>query len=97
LKLIVDNVASEDAAISMRYNSLEAGGEILVRVGLSFIDSERACLNAADEIPTFDFNAVSKSAVSQFDDLLNRIRVDTTNVSADSLTLFYSSVPADGE
>ena len=97
MRLIGDNARSEDVAISMRYNSLKAGGEILVRVGLSFIDSERACLNAADEIPTFDFNAVSKSAASQFDDLLNRIRVDTTNVSTDSLTLFYSSVPACSE
>jgi putative alpha-1,2-mannosidase len=87
-----DHVGNEDAAVSMRYNSLEAGEEILVRVGLSFIEPERACLNAAEEIPTFDFDAVSSSAVSQFDDLLNRIRVDTSNVSTDSLILFYSSV-----
>ena len=93
-RLIGDHGVYKDAAISMRYKSLGAGGEILVRVGLSFIDPERACLNAAEEIPTFDFNAVSISAASQFDNLLNRIRVDTTNVTTDSLTLFYSSVPS---
>jgi len=76
----------------MRFDSLETGGEILVRVGLSFIDPVQACFNAEKDIPVFDFEEVQTSAVSQFDDLLNRIRVDTTAISDDTLTLFYSSV-----
>ena len=68
------------------------GEELLVRMGLSFISSEQACLNAESEIPAFDFEKVSQSSASQFDDLLNRIRVRTYGVSEDTLLLFYSSV-----
>jgi putative alpha-1,2-mannosidase len=63
-----------------------------VRVGLSFVSSHQACLNAEAEIPTFDFDLVSQSTVSQFETLLNRIRVDSANISDESLTLFYSSL-----
>lgn len=88
-----DDVGEKDgSAVAMRFDPLEAGGEILVRVGLSFIDPVQACFNAAEEIPDFNFEDVQTSAVSQFDALLNRIRVDTTGISDDTLTLFYSSV-----
>jgi putative alpha-1,2-mannosidase len=83
----------DGSAVAMRFDPLEAGGEILVRVGLSFIDPVQACFNAAEEIPEFNFEEVQASAVYQFDALLNRIRVDTTGISDDTLTLFYSSVP----
>jgi putative alpha-1,2-mannosidase len=91
---MVDDVGDKDgSAVVMRFDPLKVGGEILVRVGLSFIDPVQACFNAAEEIPDFDFEEVQTSAVSQFTDLLNRIRVDTTGISDDTLTLFYSSVP----
>jgi putative alpha-1,2-mannosidase len=59
---------------------------------MSFISPSQACSNAEQEIPTYDFEAVSQSSVSQFETILNRIRVDPTHVSNDTLTLFYSSV-----
>ena len=83
---------SRDAAVLLRLHPLAAGDHILVRMGMSFISPDQACSNAAEEIPTFDFEGVSDSSVSQFESLLNRIRVDTTNVSEDTLILFYSSV-----
>ena len=85
-------MASRDAAVLLRFNPLAEGEHILVRIGMSFISADQACSNAAEEIPTFDFNAVSKSSVSQFESLLNRIRVDTTDIPEDTLSLFYSSV-----
>jgi len=83
---------SKDGAVILGLTEMAAGEEVLVRMGLSFISNEQACSNAEQEIPTFDFEAVSQSANSQFEDLLNRIRVNTTDVPEDTLTLFYSSV-----
>ena len=87
------SMASRDAAVMIRLNPLAAREHILVRMGMSFISPDQACSNAAEEIPTFDFDAVARSSVSQFESLLNRIRVDSTGVPEDTLTLFYSSVP----
>ena len=76
----------------LRFNRLAAGEQILVRMGMSFISPDQACSNADEEIPTFDFEDVSQSSISQFETLLNRIRVESTNVTNDTLILFYSSV-----
>lgn len=83
---------SKDAAIMFRLTPMEAHDYILVRMGMSFISNDQACSNAQEEIPTFDFDAVSQSSHQQFENILNRIRVDTTDVSNDTLKLFYSSV-----
>ena len=90
-KFLADRL-TDDAAVMLRFSRLAAGEQLLVRMGMSFISSSQACSNAEEEIPTYDFEAVSQSSVSQFESILNRIRVDTTNVSNDTLTLFYSSV-----
>ena len=82
----------KDAAVVLRLSPLAAGKQVLVRMGTSFISSNQACSNAEQEIPLFDFEEVAKSSNSLFETLLNRIRVNTTNVSDDTLRLFYSSV-----
>ncbi|KAI0697371.1 glycoside hydrolase family 92 protein [Cytidiella melzeri] len=64
---------------------------ILVRVGVSFISSDQACANAESEIPTFDFDGVREAAFNEWDELLGRIKVETTNVEPDIVQLFYSS------
>lgn len=76
----------------LRFNRLAAGEQVLVRMGMSFISTEQACSNAEEEIPAFNFEDVSQSSISQFETLLNRIRVDPTHVTNDTLVLFYSSV-----
>jgi putative alpha-1,2-mannosidase len=83
---------SKNPAVMLRFTPLAASEEVLVRMGTSFISHEQACSNAEEEIPDFEFDSVSESSVSQFETLLNRIRVDTTNVTDETLTLFYSSV-----
>jgi len=82
----------DDAAVLLQLTPLAAYEQILVRMGMSFISTDQACSNAETEIPTFDFGAVSQSSVSSFEGILNRIRVDITNVTDDVLSLFYSSV-----
>ena len=82
----------DDAAVLLQLTSLAANEEILVRMGMSFISTDQACSNAEAEIPDFNFDVISQSSVSQFEGILNRIRVDSTNVTDDVLSLFYSSV-----
>ncbi|KAI0085290.1 family 92 glycosyl hydrolase, partial [Irpex rosettiformis] len=48
--------------------------------------------NAESEIPTFDFDGVRKAAFDEWNELLGRIQVKTTNVKPDIVELFYSSV-----
>jgi len=65
---------------------------ILARVGVSFISSAQACQNAQAEIPDFNFDGVHAANRAQWNDLLGRIQVDTTNVDLETTQLFYSSV-----
>lgn len=64
---------------------------ILARVGVSFISSEQACANAEEEIPNFDFERVRSASGAQWNELLGRVQVDTTNVDPEIVDLFYSS------
>jgi len=82
----------DDAAVLLQLSPLATNEQILVRMGMSFISTDQACSNAEAEIPAFDFDAVSQSSISNFEGILNRIRVDITNVTDDVLSLFYSSV-----
>jgi hypothetical protein len=90
--LHTEDEQSKNPAVMLKLTPLAAGEEVLVRMGMSFISPDQACSNAQEEVPDFDFEKVSKSSVSQFENLLNRIRVDTTDVANETLTLFYSSV-----
>jgi predicted alpha-1,2-mannosidase len=65
---------------------------ILARVGVSFISSEQACSNAEEEIPDFDFDGVHTAARAEWNELLGRVQVDTTNVTTETLQLFYSAL-----
>jgi putative alpha-1,2-mannosidase len=87
----------DDAAVLLQLTPLAANEQILVRMGMSFISTDQACSNAEAEIPTFDFEGVSQSSVSQFEEILNRIRVDSTNVTDEVLSLFYTSVSSPKE
>ncbi|KAI9068181.1 glycoside hydrolase family 92 protein [Trametes sanguinea] len=65
---------------------------ILARVGVSFISSEQACANAAEEIPDFDFDGVRKTSRAQWSELLGRVQVDPSGVDPEIVDLFYSSM-----
>ena len=65
---------------------------ILVRAGVSFISTAQACSNAQAEINDFGFDIVHTQNRAQWNDLLGRIQVDTTNVPLETVQLFYSSV-----
>lgn len=84
--------ASKKPAVLLRLSAMAAEDEIYIRMGMSFISSQQACANAEEEIPDFNLETVAASSVAQFEDILNRIRVNITSVDDDTIKLFYSSV-----
>ncbi|KAI0649690.1 glycoside hydrolase family 92 protein [Trametes meyenii] len=64
---------------------------ILARVGVSFISPDQACSNAEQEIPDFDFESVRSASRAQWNELLGRVQVDTSDVDPEVVDLFYSS------
>lgn len=67
-------------------------GEILARVGLSFISTQQACANAEREVPGFDFEGVRADAEEAWREKLGHVTVDSTNVDTSLQRLFWSGL-----
>ncbi|TEY82454.1 hypothetical protein BOTCAL_0029g00430 [Botryotinia calthae] len=67
-----------------------ANNQILARVGVSFISIAKACQNAENEIPDFDFEKVLTAAEDAWREKLSVISVDATGVSDEIQTVFWS-------
>ncbi|KAK6603842.1 glycosyl hydrolase family 92 [Botrytis cinerea] len=67
-----------------------ASNQILARVGVSFISIAKACQNAENEIPDFDFEKVLTAAEDAWREKLSVISVDATGVSDELQTVFWS-------
>jgi putative alpha-1,2-mannosidase len=65
-------------------------GQILARVGLSFINVEQACRNAETEIPDFGFDKTLAAAEDAWIQKLSVISVDATGVDDVLQTVFWS-------
>ncbi|KAG0651226.1 putative secreted glycosidase [Hyphodiscus hymeniophilus] len=64
--------------------------EILVRVGLSFMNTSQACQNAESEIPSFDFPAVKRSAEVAWAKKLDVISVVPGGIDNNLKIIFWS-------
>ncbi|RAL58918.1 hypothetical protein DID88_009209 [Monilinia fructigena] len=69
-----------------------ANNQILTRVGISFISIEKACKNAENEIPDFDFEKVLTAAEDAWREKLSVISVDATGVSDELQTMVRSLI-----
>ncbi|KAF3761805.1 family 92 glycoside hydrolase [Cryphonectria parasitica EP155] len=67
-------------------------GEILARVGMSFISREQACANAEAEIPKFNFEKTVKKAEDAWVKKLSVIEVDETDIDPALLVTFWSGL-----
>lgn len=65
---------------------------ILVRTATSFISVARACGHAENEIPDFDFAAVSKAATDAWRTKMSAIKVSSRGVDSSLLANFYSGI-----
>ncbi|CUA70386.1 putative glycosidase Rv0584 [Rhizoctonia solani] len=85
--------ATNEAGSLVTYTpSTGANTTLLVRVGVSFISADKACANAEEEIPDFDFGRVRTESRAKWNDLLGRVRVDETKVDKNTTALLYSSI-----
>lgn len=68
-------------------------GQILARVGLSFISVNQACSNAEKEIPDFDFDAHHQAARQAWTDTLGAFSVKPgDNINSTFQTIFWSGI-----
>lgn len=68
----------------------QAGEEVTMKVGISFVDMDGAERNYRSEIAQKDFNQVHKEAVASWDRQLSRMEVK--GGSEDEKTIFYTSL-----
>ncbi|KAI2610536.1 glycoside hydrolase family 92 protein [Hypoxylon sp. NC1633] len=66
--------------------------QLMARVGLSFMSVDQACSNAEIEIPDFRFLDVVKSSQNAWKEKLSVIKPDTSGLSQESLTTFWSGL-----
>ncbi|KAK8157275.1 glycoside hydrolase family 92 protein [Phyllosticta citrichinensis] len=76
----------------VQFNKPDSNNQIFVRVGMSFISTEKACQNAKKEIPSFDFEAVQTSAEDAWRKKLSPITIDATGVNNSLQTTFWSGL-----
>ncbi|KAM3501635.1 hypothetical protein MY10362_005394 [Beauveria mimosiformis] len=96
----VNNRAGNDPKSLNVTNNVPAGAwvqfeppqnnEILVRVGLSFINADQACKNAEKEIPHFGFQKTRDQAEAAWRSKLNVIKVDNTGIDKSLQRTFWS-------
>lgn len=63
-----------------------------MRFGVSFINTDQACANADEEIPDWDWSAVQSASEDKWENVLERIGIDTEKENATVVELLYSSV-----
>ncbi|CAG7916394.1 unnamed protein product [Penicillium olsonii] len=86
------NIGSTASAGSFARFHAPADSIILARVGVSFISTQQACSNAEREQPDWDFEGTVSAAESAWKKKLDVVSVDTTGVSSDLQTIFWSGL-----
>lgn len=72
------------------FGEMPAGGQILVKVGLSYVSIENARLNLQTEQPGWDFEKVKADAQNEWNKQLSRIEV--SGGTTDEQTSFYTAL-----
>lgn len=71
----VEEVAGKDAGAYVRYDHLDQGEQVQMKVGLSLTGTEGAKKNLESELPGWDFDGVKADAQKQWNEMLGRIDV----------------------
>ena len=64
----------------------------MARFGVSFISVDQACANAEEEVPDWDWDTVQAASEQKWEDVLERIQIDTSKENITVVELLYSSV-----
>ncbi|ORY19129.1 glycosyl hydrolase family 92-domain-containing protein [Clohesyomyces aquaticus] len=74
------------------FKAPKKNGQLLARVGMSFISEAKACANAEKEIPDFDFDGTLRAAENIWKEKLDVIKIKDGGVSDVLLKAFWSGV-----
>lgn len=80
------------AGAYVQFDAPSENDQILARVGLSFISTNRACSNAEKEISAFDFNKTEKDAENIWHEKLSVVDIDATRVNTSLQTVLWSGI-----
>jgi predicted alpha-1,2-mannosidase len=72
----LDEVFGDNMGVYARYDNLQAGESVQMKVGLSFTGVEGARRNLRSELPGWDFDAVKNASQDRWNQMLRRIDVD---------------------
>ncbi len=59
----------------------EPGGQLLLKIGISYVDLDGARRNLENEVPDWDFDRVQRDARRRWDEALEGIRIRTTDTT----------------
>lgn len=80
------------AGALLQFSTNPSSHAVLSRFGVSFISVDQACSNAEEEVPDWDWDTVQNASVQKWEDVLERVQVDTTKENDTVVELLYSSV-----
>ncbi|KAH7156581.1 alpha-1,2-mannosidase, putative subfamily [Dactylonectria macrodidyma] len=96
------NVPSTEKTLSVSTSKISAGGwirfdqpeggEILLRVGLSYLSADQACVNAQNEVPDFDFDKVVQDAKDAWREKLDVVKIEPGGASETLVRTFWSGI-----
>lgn len=67
-------------------------GQVILRVGVSFVSIDQACANAEEEIGTSSFEEIQLASKALWQEKLSKIEIDVANTPADITEMLYSSL-----
>lgn len=96
MKIVPDGINGNQSPILrggayVRFNA-PPGGQMIIRVGMSFMSAEQACKNAEREIPNFDFNKTLATAEAVWKEKLSVVEIDPGGVEDGLLKSFWSGI-----
>ena len=80
----------DDAHIDLKFSSSVQGKQLLVKVGISFVDFDGAKNNLISEISDWNFDKVKKDASIAWNKELSKIEISTKDKK--DLTVFYTAL-----
>ncbi|KAJ8082572.1 hypothetical protein PM082_008427 [Marasmius tenuissimus] len=96
---ISTSITSLSFPFTSTVSKIQAGGIlsfnssiVTARFGISFISSDQACKNAEAEVPDWDWEAIQAASKSKWEEVLQRVQVDTDIEDESVVEMLYSSL-----
>ncbi|OJD30632.1 glycoside hydrolase family 92 protein [Diplodia corticola] len=95
LQVVPDNINTDSETLpagAWVHFEAPSDGQILARVGVSFISADRACQHAETEIPDYDFDTVHAAAEEAWREKLSVVSIDPVGVNKSLQRTFWSGL-----